>query len=618
MLRRMFLTLLTLLSASVVAAESLPYTAQPCDLPVVSAPVAARLQCGLLRVQSADGSPFQLAVVRKAAAAPIAGAAPVLYLQGGVDSAISHLLEPTDLVAGHELIAVDLRGTGRSNPQFCPQLAQTLLQSLQQSPDDVSLQQSRRDALLQCQQQMQQQGYNAADFGTVQTVQDLELLRTQLQIEKWHLYSRSDGTVVALHYLAVAPQAVQSMTLDSVYPPDELLTSFKLQQDQWLRQLDQLCQQQRGCKERFGALPALFNRALARVSQTPLQIGVAPQTLWLTGEKLRLAVMAAASTETTLSLLPLWLDAVATGQPALLGRWAELLIAQARRPFAATMATECADRRRFYQPGRADSLEQLFGLPDGICPAFGLTAETLQSPQVPATAKVRTPVLLLAGGLDLFQPDSLVLTQWLGPHSQLVAVPAALHGVHGPDTCLHKMVSDFIRAPQRFGPPACLAQLAKPYLVTDVEPQAQVASEFALLSRGQPSVALWMLAASLGLAAVLGLIWPLAAGSWHWFTGAAVPVHKSAVLSAVLVCVTLMGWGGLVLVLWQSVTRQSAELWLGLPVDSQPWRLGIVMLALPALGMIWWLARQQQWRQLLAQQALLAATLTALWLQLLP
>jgi hypothetical protein len=58
-------------------------------------------------------------------------------------------------------------------------------------------------------------------------------------------------------------------------------------------------------------------------------------------------------------------------------------------------------------------------------------------------------VLLLAGGLDVFQPDSLVLSQWLGPHSQLVAVSGALHGVRGAAPCLRKMVGDFIRAPER-------------------------------------------------------------------------------------------------------------------------------------------------------------------------
>ena len=60
---------------------------------------------------------------------------------------------------------------------------------------------------------------------------------------------------------AVAPKAIVSVTLDSVYPPDELLTSFKLQQDQWLRKLDQLCRQQPGCSQRFGEMPALFTHA---------------------------------------------------------------------------------------------------------------------------------------------------------------------------------------------------------------------------------------------------------------------------------------------------------------------------------------------------------------------
>ncbi len=637
MIRWMFLTVLSGLlwcgTASVavhaaqVSDEAAPpqdpipaYQVTPCDLPVASAAVAARLQCGTLKVQSPDGSQFQLAVVRKAATEPKAGAAPVLYLHGGPGGEMTRLtgMSERDFVPGHELITIDLRGSGRSTPLFCPQLATALAKVLAHSPDDSIALQQRREALLQCQQQMGAQGYSPADFGTFQTVQDLELLREQLKIDKWHLYSVSYGTVVALQYLAVAPQAIASVTLDSVYPPDELLTSFKLQQDQWLRQLDQLCQQQKGCVQRYGAMPELFNRALARVSQSPLQIATPAGPLLLTPDKLRLGVMAAAMAEPSLSLLPLWLEAVSQSNTAVLLPWAQMLQASDPIQHAAAMATECADRKRFYLHGRADSLEQLFGLPDGVCAAFGTTAESVQVPQVPATAKVRTPVLLLSGGLDLFQPDSLVLSQWLGPHSQLVAVPAALHGVRGPAPCLQKMVSDFIHAPERFGPPACLSELPKPYLVTAVELDPAVAVLASHLAKAQFSPQLLALGLALSLSAWLGVIWPVVAGIWQWLRGQPQPVSQTGVLAGSAVILALAAWSGFAMTLWQPIARQSGELWLGFPPDSQPWRLAILLTALPSLALIWWLARQRCWRQLVAQWAVQAAVLLSLAQHLLP
>jgi pimeloyl-ACP methyl ester carboxylesterase len=621
MIRLMFLCVLGLVAALARAVEPPPvYTPTVCDFPVVSAAVSARLQCGTLKVQSPDGSQFQLAVVRKAAAEPKNGAAPVLYLHGGPGGEMTRFtgLSEADFVPGHELIAIDMRGSGRSTPLFCPQLPASLRQALVQSPDDNTWLQQRRDALLQCQQQMQAKGYHSTDFGSVQTVQDLELLREQLNIEKWHLYSVSYGTVVALQYLAVAPRVLASVTLDSVYPPDELLTSFKLQQDQWLRRLDQLCLQQPGCQQRFGPMPDLFNRALAKVSQNPLPISVAQGQLLLTPDKLRLAVMAAATAEQPLSLLPLWLEAVTAGHTAVLRPWAEALVNADSVQYGAAMATECADRKRFYQQGRADSLEQIFSLPDGVCAAFGGVPDQLQTPQVPATAKVRTPVLLLSGGLDVFQPDSLVLSQWLGPHSQLVAVPTALHGVRGPDPCLRKMVSDFISKPERFGPPACLNQVMKPYLVTALELNPGVAAAASAMTQGRLPATVVALAVALLLSLVLGVMWPLLAGCWYWLRGNMPAVRRAGCCSSALILLTLTGWAGLASTIWQSQTRQSAELWLGLPVDTQPWRLGIVLALVPAGAMIWWLARQQCWRQLLAQVALVSAALLALALHLLP
>jgi len=637
MIRLMFLTVLTGLSFSFAASaaaeadaatpttEPIPaYQAQPCDLPVASAAVAARLQCGTLKVHSPDGSSFQLAVVRKAATEPKAGAAPVLFLHGGPGGEMTRFtgLSEGDFAPGHELIAIDMRGSGRSTPLFCPELAADLTKALAASPDDSSLVQQRRAALLQCQQQMLAQGYSPQDFGTVQTVQDLELLREQLNIEKWHLYSVSYGTVVALQYLAVAPQALESVTLDSVYPPDELLTSFKLQQDQWLRQLDLLCQQQNGCASRFGAIPELFNRAITELTQRPLQLENGAGTLLLTPDKLRLAVMAAATAEQPLSLLLLWLEAVSQRNTALLKPWAEAMLQQSPIQFAAAMATECADRQRYYQQGRADSLEQVFGLPEGVCASFGVATGAepgpVQVPQVPETARVRTPVLLLAGGLDVFQPDSLVLSQWLGPHSQLVAVSGALHGVRGAAPCLRKMVGDFIRAPERFGPPGCLAEVAKPFLVTALEPNPTVASALASLQQAQPSALLLALVLSLLLSALLGVVWPVLAGLWFWLSGRPQPVCRAGLLSSASVLLSLAVWGGLVWTLWQTQLRLSAELWLGLPPDSQPWRLAIVLTLLPVLVFCWWLARQQLWRQWLAQLALGAAVLLGLAVQLLP
>ncbi len=641
MIRLMFLTVLTGLLLSVAASavaevdaattakESKPaYQAQPCDLPVASTAIAARLQCGTLKVQSPDGSQFQLAVVRKAATEPKAGAAPVLFLHGGPGGEMTRFigLSESDFALGHELIAIDMRGSGRSTPLFCPKLAAELTKALAESPDDNSFVQQRRAALQQCQQQMLAQGYSPADFGTVQTVQDLELLREQLNVDKWHLYSVSYGTVVALQYLAVAPQALVSVTLDSVYPPDELLTSFKLQQDQWLRQLDQLCQQQRGCASRFGAMPELFNRAITELTQQPLQLETGSGPLLLSPDKLRLAVMAAATAEQPLSLLPLWLQAVSQRNTALLKPWAEAMLQPSTIQFAAAMATECADRQRYYQQGRADSLEQSFGLPEGVCASFGVAtgaaagveAGPVQVPQVPETAKVRTPVLLLAGGLDLFQPDSLVLSQWLGPHSQLVAVPGALHGVRGAAPCLRKMVGDFIRAPERFGPPGCLAEVAKPHLVTALEPNPTVATALASLQQAQPSALLLALVLSLLLSALLGVIWPVFAGLWFWLSGRPQPVCRTGLLSGASVLLSLAVWGALGMTLWQTLARQSAELWLGLPPDSQPWRLVIALTLLPVLAFCWWLARQQHWRQLLAQLALGAAVLLAVAMQLLP
>ena len=135
-------------------------------------------------------------------------------------------------------------------------------------------------------------------------------------------------------------------------------------------------------------------------------------------------------------------------------------------------------------------------------------------------------------------------------------------------------------------------------------------------------------AASRALAAMLGVLWPLLMLVGRWLRGHSPeqttpeqtrPEQTAPELSsAAVVLLTLGGWAGFAMTLWQGLQRQSAELWLGLPIESQPWRLALTAGMLPLFALVWWLARQQCWRQLLAQLALLSAAFVALALQLLP
>lgn len=602
----------------VVPASAELYQKTDCELTFTDIDLRNKFSCGLFQVKSADGSRFQLQVVRRAPLSKITGkvteSPTVLYLPDGAgSSAVAQLLSrATTLLPEHQLIAFDSRGSGGSRPQFCPQLAGALNQAFRQSGDDSSWLQARQQLLQQCQQQMLSGGFSPADFGTAQTVKDAEALRLELGIEQWQLYASRGGTTIALHYLATARRSLSAVLLDAVTAPDDLLSSYKVMQDQWLRQLERLCQQQPDCQAHFGPVPDLFNKALTVLSQQPLSLQTPDGKLTLTPDKLRWLVWHSAQQERLLSLIPWWLEAISRRDSTLPAHWFAQVQSMQPAAVAAQMATECADRARHYQRGRADSLEQQLLLPDGSCESFGGVAEP---PAFPLAAQVQLPVLVLAPALDVQQSDVALLTQWLGPHAQLFALPGLHSVLHSQDPCAVRLAQSFLQTPRRFAEPDCVAAISPPYLVSALELQPAVAAELQRVDQGLwPSWPVVVLMLLVVLAGWLGVIWPALCLLGRWLLGAELPVQRVALLSSLLVMLILGCWLVLFAALAQVLVRHSGEILLGIPAMTQGWRLAIVLALVAQLALMWWLARLQYQRQLLAQLLLAVAMFGAVYL----
>jgi hypothetical protein len=108
----------------------------PCSLPNVTPGILPRLRCGTVAVPRDHESPgaghFNLAVVVAKSAEQPSLPDPVVYINGGPGGPLTIY---ADYQARHpyaprrDLILVDQRGTGRSEPQLCPELTAKMLQA---------------------------------------------------------------------------------------------------------------------------------------------------------------------------------------------------------------------------------------------------------------------------------------------------------------------------------------------------------------------------------------------------------------------------------------------------------------------------------------------------------
>lgn len=163
--------------------------------------------------------------------------------------------------ARRDIVLIDQRGTGRSNPLDC---------DFYGDPPDLQRVVSQMfppDAVRACRERLSK----IADltlYGTTPGMDDVDEVRQWLGYDKINLYGGSYGTIAAQVYLRRHEAHVRSVVMAGVAPVDELLTLHHAWAGQ--RAIDIIfdkCHADPDCNAAFPHLRAEFQEVLARVRQ---------------------------------------------------------------------------------------------------------------------------------------------------------------------------------------------------------------------------------------------------------------------------------------------------------------------------------------------------------------
>jgi pimeloyl-ACP methyl ester carboxylesterase len=121
------------------------------------------------------------------------------YASTGTANSYGKLFGP--LLDHHELVLVDMRGTGRSGPIRCPDL------QLGRAPDWLGL--------AECARRL---GDDWEAYNTGAAAEDLDAVRQALGLGKIALYGDSYGTYLAQSYAFRHPDQLEAVVLDGAYP----------------------------------------------------------------------------------------------------------------------------------------------------------------------------------------------------------------------------------------------------------------------------------------------------------------------------------------------------------------------------------------------------------------
>lgn len=427
---------------------------EPCRLNT-----GADAQCGTLMVPEnraePDGRsiPLHVAVVPASVSNPEPD--PVFMLAGGPGQAATEayplLLGQFDrLNQTRDIVLIDQRGTGDSNPLHCD--------NLDDLDPDVQLSREERIDVLQACGAALAADNDLAQYGTDTAVADFDAVREALGYEQINIYGASYGTRTGMTYARRYPDRVRTLVLDAVAGPELVL--FQADPRDGQQALDALfarCAADAACAEQFPALDADWQRLLAGLAE-PQEIEMAnplsgePFTLTLGRDDLAAYVYNILYSTDLAAMLPLLIhNAAETGDYTPLVTQAFLIGDSAGMELGLLYTVGCAEDAAVVDLALAATLDEAsdFGSRAeefvAICEGWPDTAVEAVPDDLRAPLTVDVPTLVLSGAADPVTPPGYAETV-------ADALPDSLHIVvsdYGHTViavgCMPRLMTDFIR-----------------------------------------------------------------------------------------------------------------------------------------------------------------------------
>ena len=456
-----------------------------------------RISCGQLTVPAHHASPslgtLQLFVVRiepDSGSGDVA-ADPVVFVGGdlGVAQDYSMLTNQVNGI-GREIIALDARGSGRSQPSLlCPEA-----DALPDSPPTVPVDDARtRDelgaALTACRQRLETDGVDLTAFNLAEMAADVDDLRTQLGIDRWNVMAIGTSGRIALEYLRQYGSHVRAAVLDSTeWPGADPHVAGVTATRHAIAELSSACAADTTCSAQTADFAADVDAVAGRLTAHPFVTTIDDEgvrfdgawfLLWLrqrlsfirppgTFVPHAVANFAAGDEPTLIQQIPRLRSSYGLCQGLLPNCWTDHV-----RSLGTYLSVLCDDVLPFSDDA---GLPGVVGDDPGWAEAFGRDpfaascstwATESSDPAVAHAVTSDVPTLAIVGMFDPFTTERDATTGLSGfTHAYLVVAPHNGHQVTGteqsvPGLCIVQARDDWLDRPER--PPAAPCTDAVPF-----------------------------------------------------------------------------------------------------------------------------------------------------------
>lgn len=418
-------------------------------------------QCGHLDVAEDPARPQGRRITLNIARLPATGKGnampdPVFFIAGGPGQSATQLAPVVanalrEVRKQRDLILVDQRGTGGSNPLDCKDAqGKPLEMDDTRTPSTADIAAFAQRCLASLEGRADPRFYT-----TTHAIADLEAVRAAMGADKINVMGASYGTRVAQQYAARHADHTRSIVIDGVAPNPLVVGAEFARTLQRALQLQQAqCAGQPQCKQRFGGdLVARLGALKAKLNATPVEVAYRDPTTneakrdMLTGDTVSGLAQGMSYMPQIAAMLPLLVNEAEQGRYEPLMAVAQAWTGQVSGLMNRGMqwSVVCAEDAPRYRPDPADATTVFGGEMGGL---FFAACSVWPKGDVPkdfhAPFRSSLPTLLLSGELDPVTPPAYAdeVAKGLGNARHLV-LRGQGHGTMGTG-CVPKLLGQFI------------------------------------------------------------------------------------------------------------------------------------------------------------------------------
>ena len=172
-----------------------------------------------------------------------------------------------------DIILIDIRGVGYSEPSLCPKLGKKLLGILAKNQSAEEDEKQKAEAAFECKRDLEYRKIDTKQYNSRNIARDLNALKKALNYNDWNVFGVSYGTHIAQVYAQYYPDDVKSLILDSsISNMEDYYDSNTSNYISSLNKVFESCKNNPACNAQFPNLEEDYYATIDKLEKTPITV----------------------------------------------------------------------------------------------------------------------------------------------------------------------------------------------------------------------------------------------------------------------------------------------------------------------------------------------------------